>query len=199
MIKHIIFDMGNVLLRFDAEATARGAVGDHPEISKIVEYTVFTPEWKLLDNGLISEEEALSRMVARAPQYQKEITAMMSRWTQYLFPIEEMVPLIARLKEKGYSLHLLSNASLRFFEYSPSIPAIGMMDTINVSARIKLLKPQHEIYLRTLDEHHLPAAKCLFIDDLAENIAGAEAVGIHGHRFVGAVELERYLGSKSLL
>ena len=76
---------------------------------------------------------------------------------------------------------------------------IGMMDTINVSARMKLLKPQPEIYLRTLEEHHLPADECLFIDDLAENIAGAEAVGIHGHRFVGAVELERYLGSKSLL
>lgn len=199
MIKHIIFDMGNVLLRFDAEATARGAVGNHPELSKIVEYTVFTPEWKQLDKGILSEEEALSRMIARAPQYQEEITAMMARWTQYLFPIEEMVPLIARLKDKGYSLHLLSNASLRFYEYSPSIPAIGMMDTLNVSASMKLLKPQPEIYLRTLEEHHLKANECLFIDDLPENIAGAEAVGIHGHCFVDAAELENFLLSKGLL
>lgn len=199
MIKHIIFDMGNVLLRFDAEATARGAVGNHPELSKIVEYTVFTPEWKQLDKGILSEEEALSRMIARAPQYQEEITAMMARWTQYLFPMEEMVPLIARLKDKGYSLHLLSNASLRFYEYSPSIPAIGMMDTLNVSASMKLLKPQPEIYLRTLKEHHLKANECLFIDDLPENIAGAEAVGIHGHCFVDAAELENFLLSKGLL
>lgn len=199
MIKHIIFDMGNVLLRFDAEATARGAVGNHPELSKIVEYTVFTPEWKQLDKGLLSEEEALSRMIARAPQYQEEITAMMARWTQYLFPVEEMVPLIARLKDKGYSLHLLSNASLRFYEYSPSIPAIGMMDTLNVSASMKLLKPQPEIYLRTLEEHHLKANECLFIDDLPENIAGAEAVGIHGHCFVDAAELENFLLFKGLL
>lgn len=199
MIKHIIFDMGNVLLRFDAEATARGAVGEHPEIAQIVQHTVFTPEWKLLDHGLISEEEALARMVARAPQYEKEITGMMARWVCYLFPIEEMVPLIARLKEKGYSLHLLSNASLRFYEYSPSIPAIGMMDTVNVSASMKLLKPQPKIYLRTLQEHGLNADECLFIDDLPENIAGGEAVGIRGHCFVGAGELLEFLLSEGLL
>ena len=44
----------------------------------------------------------------------------------------------------------------------------------------------------------MPASRCVFVDDLRENVAGAEAVGMQGilHRDPAATiaELERALG-----
>jgi FMN phosphatase YigB (HAD superfamily) len=39
-------------------------------------------------------------------------------------------------------------------------------------------KPQPEIYLLAADRLGLAPARCVFVDDLRENCAGAEAVGM---------------------
>ncbi|XP_004342882.1 hypothetical protein CAOG_07809 [Capsaspora owczarzaki ATCC 30864] len=49
-----------------------------------------------------------------------------------------------------------------------------------MSFEVALMKPQREIYLRLLDEFHLRAGECVFIDDKPENVAGAVAVGMVG-------------------
>ena len=56
-----------------------------------------------------------------------------------------------------------------------------------------LLKPDAAIYYLFLDRHGLKAADCIFIDDSAANVAGAQAVGMHGHHFVDAEGLAREL------
>ena len=54
-----------------------------------------------------------------------------------------------------------------------------------MSAYYHLLKPSLEIYERFLQEFSLNPQECLFFDDLQENVDGAIACGIHGHRFCG--------------
>jgi HAD superfamily hydrolase (TIGR01509 family) len=56
-----------------------------------------------------------------------------------------------------------------------------------------LLKPHAAIYRLLLDRHGLKAADCIFIDDSAANVAGAKAVGMHGHHFIDAEGLAREL------
>ncbi len=68
-----------------------------------------------------------------------------------------------------------------------------------ISAKEKLLKPDPALYRRLLDRYRLKAEECLFIDDLRENIEGAERVGIKGHCFAGSEELERYLKRSGIL
>ena len=46
MIKHIIWDMGNVLLLFDSQQAVRDVLGDHPALSEIIQATTMAPEWK---------------------------------------------------------------------------------------------------------------------------------------------------------
>jgi HAD superfamily hydrolase (TIGR01509 family) len=74
----------------------------------------------------------------------------------------------------------------------------SLFDAIVISGEVGLHKPGPEIFELTLREIGLPAAECVFIDDLRENIAGAEAVGITGilHRGPDSTlpELERLLG-----
>jgi putative hydrolase of the HAD superfamily len=67
------------------------------------------------------------------------------------------------------------------------------------SCYLGLRKPEPEIYKRALDILGRPAERVLFIDDRAENVAGAVAAGMKAIRFEGAEALRRELGSLGVL
>ena len=62
MIKNIIFDMGNVLMRFDPMALASHFASSQEDQKLLCEHVFSGPEWYALDAGSIDEEDALSRM-----------------------------------------------------------------------------------------------------------------------------------------
>lgn len=195
MIDHIILDMGNVLLAFDPVQSVRDVLGDHPCIRQVVDATTRSPEWKALDQGVISEDEAVASMIQSAPSLQDEIRCFMEHWDEYLQPVPGMEQVVTELKHAGYSLHLLSNAGLRFHRYSLRFPVFSMLDTIHISAEMKLLKPDRQIYQKLLQELALTPENCLFIDDMEENVSGAQAVGIHSIRFVSCEDLRPKLAA----
>jgi putative hydrolase of the HAD superfamily len=57
------------------------------------------------------------------------------------------------------------------------------------SCYLGLRKPETAIYRRALEIVNRPPERVLFIDDRAENIAGAEAAGLQTVRFEGAETL----------
>ena len=61
------------------------------------------------------------------------------------------------------------------------------------SCYLGLRKPERAIYKRALDILGRPAQRILFIDDRAENVDGAAAVGLKAIRFEGAESLRREL------
>lgn len=67
------------------------------------------------------------------------------------------------------------------------------------SCYLGLRKPEPAIYRRALDILGRPAGRILFIDDRAENVAGAVAAGIKAIRFEGAEALRRELASLAVL
>jgi HAD superfamily hydrolase (TIGR01509 family) len=62
-----------------------------------------------------------------------------------------------------------------------------------------LRKPKVAIYQRALDILGRPARRVLFIDDRAENVAGAAKVGIKAIRFDGADALRQDLETLRVL
>jgi putative hydrolase of the HAD superfamily len=67
------------------------------------------------------------------------------------------------------------------------------------SCYLGLRKPEAAIYHRALDILGRPAERILFIDDRAENVAGAEAAGIKAIVFEGADTLREELVSLGVL
>jgi putative hydrolase of the HAD superfamily len=57
-------------------------------------------------------------------------------------------------------------------------------DRIVVSAEVGLIKPDPRIYRLALEALAVAPGEAVFVDDMPENIVGAEAVGMHGIRFV---------------
>ena len=192
MIRHIIFDMGNVLLRFDRELFLDrvGAAGE--DRKKLMEEVYLSVEWVMMDRGTLDEPEAEERMCARLPEgLHSAVHELTSRWDQPILPVAGMETLVRELKEKGCGIWLLSNASRRQHEYWPRCPGSDLFDGTLISADVGLMKPQREIYELCLERFGLKAEECFFLDDAPANIEGANRCGIAGCVFHGDAEQAR--------
>ncbi|MDO5417198.1 MAG: HAD family phosphatase [Lachnospiraceae bacterium] len=205
MIKNIVFDMGKVLVDYVADAVCRHYMEDEEEIKEVCTSVFVSPEWMLLDLGVIPEEEALRRMQARlSTGHAKEMAALSFwHWHEYnMWALEGMGELVAELKRLGYGIYLCSNASVRLLEcYKTVIPGIEYFDGVLFSAPEKCMKPQKEIYQRLFERFDLKPEECFFIDDQPLNIEGARSCGMDGYVYDGDREqlirkLEEVLGRK---
>ena len=183
MIRTIVFDMGNVLLRYSPVEIVRSVLCSHPREDDLVRAVFGAPEWSRLDEGVLTDGEAAAAMAARSPGLEREIRRVMADWPQGMRPVPGMEELGRTLKKQGYGLYPLSNASGRFHEYCACFPVFSCFDGLHISADLRLLKPDPEIYRQVLELHDLRPEESLFIDDLAENVAGARAAGMFGLRF----------------
>ncbi len=199
MIKNIVFDMGNVLLAYTPEEYIKTITQDETAAAAVLKELFQSEEWRQLDAGTITEEAAVAQVCARIPQYAAEVKKAMDNWHSDLTPMPGMPEIVIRLKEKGYKIYLLSNTSLRFFQYRDKVQMFRSFDGFIVSAKEKLVKPDVAIFECLCGRYGLLSGECLFIDDLQQNIAGAEKAEFHGHLFRGAEELSRYLEENHLL
>lgn len=191
MIKNIVFDMGKVLLGYDADRVCSRYMDDEEEKKAVCTSVFVSPEWLMLDMGVISEEEALERMQARLnTDHAKEMAALcLEHWHEYnMWPMESMGELVRELKGKGYGIYLCSNASLRLLKCYQMIPGIEYFDGILFSAQVKCIKPQREMYEHLFNRFSLKPEECFFIDDVALNIEGARACGMDGYCFADGDE-----------
>lgn len=190
--------MGNVLIEFNPLAYLSEIIKDPVVVEKVYQEMFGKTEWNELDRGAISEAEALAAIGARIPAYLQYVKHFMTTWFKKLKPIAGMFELIKDLKEKGYRIYLLSNASPRIYEYMNNIPAFRFFDGYLISCDIKVNKPDLEIYLALIRKYNLNASECIFIDDLERNIAGAKTAGWQGHVFKGTAELRQYLAEQNI-
>ncbi len=98
-------------------------------------------------------------------------------------PDPAMVGLVRDLRRQGLRTVLLSNS---WGEGYPEDLLRELFDTVVISGRIGLRKPDPRIFEHTLDAIGLPAHRCVFFDDAPVNVDGARAVGLHAHRHTDA-------------
>ena len=180
MIRNIVFDMGNVMIYFrkDLFLDQAGVSGeDRTLLARVVFDSL---EWARLDRGSLLEDEAERIMCARLPaRLHDKVHYFVYDWDKPLYPVRGMAPLVRELKEKGYGIYLLSNAASRQHEYWPRIPASRFFDGTLISADVKLVKPQPEIYRLLCETFSLIPDECVFIDDAINNAEGAFLCGMH--------------------
>jgi epoxide hydrolase-like predicted phosphatase len=90
---------------------------------------------------------------------------------------DNMTSLVTRAHAAGIRTGLLSNSWGNDYDRSDWLE---MFDAVVISGEVGMRKPEREIFELTLDRIGLPAGECVFIDDMAHNIAGAEKAGLTG-------------------
>ena len=99
-----------------------------------------------------------------------------------------MAELVRELKEAGYGLYLLSNASLRMPAYWPRVPGNEFFDGVLLSCQVRYVKPEQEIFRLLFERFGLKPEECFFVDDAPLNIEAAFCAGMAGAVFHGDAE-----------
>lgn len=186
MIKNIVFDMGNVLLLFDRSRFLDDVGVQGEDRTLLLNNVYLSLEWARMDRGSMTEAEAAASMCTHLPEHLHEKAhALVDKWDRPIYPVPGMAELVKELKEAGYGIYLLSNASYRQHEYWPRVPGNEYFDGTLISADEKLVKPEREIYELLCSRFGLVAEECVFIDDSTLNVEGAERAGLHGIVFHG--------------
>ncbi len=186
----LIFDFGNVIAHFDyARAAARvGApfgVGG-AELLGRARAAGLTEVVARYEAGRIETEEfiALARAttgLAVAPD------RFAAAWVE-IFSINAPVARLAgALKRAGYRLVLGSNTNALHSEHfrRQFAAELSCFDRLVLSHEVGHIKPSPEFYHACVEAAGVPAADCLFIDDLDENVEGARAAGLGAVHYVG--------------
>jgi putative hydrolase of the HAD superfamily len=103
------------------------------------------------------------------------------------------IEVLADLKAGGTRLALLSNAGPDFGSYFRHGPLSDWFEAFYVSGELRLLKPEAAIYRHVLDDLGITPAEMVFVDNRADNVAGAQDLGITGHVFTDAASLRAFL------
>lgn len=186
-IKNIIFDLGNVIIDLDLAKTdselATLLGEDFIEKLKSQNKQIIFNEFEM---GLCSEREFIETLQSVANQvvsYRRLVDA----WNAMLLktPLHRL-EMLEKLKSE-YQVFLLSNTNETHLAwvYDDLSKMYGILDFDTrffhkpyYSHIINLRKPNTDIYEFVLKDAGLVASETLFIDDNADNIAGANKVGI---------------------
>jgi len=185
-IKHIIFDLGGVILNIDYKLTEQAfidaGIKDFPVLySQLQQSDLFDR----FETGLITREEFIGALQKAATTPVSE-AQVVNAWNAMIldYPVRRLQ--ILQQLRLYYDLFLLSNtneihedAFNSLLMRTHGIPNIGVFfDKVYLSHKVGMRKPMTEIFDRVLNENSLKAAETLFIDDSAQHIEAAKLAGI---------------------
>ncbi len=181
-IEAVVFDLGGVCIDWDPRHLYRKLFeGDDAAMERFLA-EVCSPDWNAeLDAGR-SWAEAIETLSEEHPESRALIEAFRERWVEMLGgPIDDTVEILDRLRREGTSIYALSNWSAETYPIArPLFPFLEWFDGVVISGAEGVRKPDPRIFRVLLDRYGLTAGATAFVDDVAENIAAAEAVGLVG-------------------
>jgi putative hydrolase of the HAD superfamily len=189
MIKNIVFDMGNVLARFDAAEFCAARVEDKDDRALVCREVFNSVFWAMLDRGVITNEAAVSAMCKNLPaRLHADADWLVNHWYDHFTADAAMERFIAALREKVSGIYLLSNAGFDFYKFKPKIAALKYFDGLLVSCDVHLLKPDRAIFDALLSKFSLASEECFFVDDMSVNVEAALNRGFSGMVYRGEID-----------
>jgi glucose-1-phosphatase len=203
MLKNIIFDLGNVIINIDVQAPVRAfakiANKTVEEVQVIFEEKAFFRKFEI---GDLDEDEFRAYLCDSLGIIGLNDADFDAAWNTVLLDIPpKRIECIQQLKKQGYRLFLLSNTSPihiaethQILKRTTSIEKLDVLfDILFLSYQMKKMKPDNAIYEQLLVEAGINAEETLFLDDLADNINAASAMGIQTILVQKPTSIENYL------
>lgn len=176
--KHIIFDLGNVLIDIHPEATMEALAAHCEGKAEEIRDFFLSPAHLSYMTGEI-DSAAYYRAFCNQHHCTLDFADFVAIWNRLIgAPREEMGELAARLSA-SYTLSVCSNTDPLHWETARRrCDYLDHFSYFFLSFEMGWRKPAPEIFLRMLDALNAHPRQCVFIDDIAENIAAAEALGL---------------------
>ncbi|PIY69014.1 hypothetical protein COY90_02885 [Candidatus Roizmanbacteria bacterium CG_4_10_14_0_8_um_filter_39_9] len=182
MIKHIIFDLGNVLLdqkTVSADVYFASVLG----ISEMDSKTFYETYHGDAVKGSVSFVDLVSlyKENFKCDLSKEEIY---TRYKQlYIHDVKSvniaLIELIKRLKI-NYSIYMMTNTLQPHFDHWKTLDINHYFNRLFRSDADHFIKPEKESYLYVVNKIGAKAEECIFVDDLAINVRGAKDAGLQG-------------------
>lgn len=193
-ITAIIFDFGNVFVKWDAHALYQRFFPNPEAVDSFLQEIRFA-EWNAHQDAGRPFKKGITELSAEFPQHAELIQAYGTYWEESITEtLAGTVEIARKLKEAGWNLYLLSNFSAETFPLMlKRYEFLQLFDDLIISGEHKLIKPDPAIFELTLKRIKREAHECLFIDDSLANIQTANKLGFHTIHFQSPEQLERDL------
>lgn len=182
-IKLFIFDLGNVVLKFDHRIAIKNISGlsGLPE-NEVYESIFSSGIERLLDCGKINSREFYARISKKfiKPAGYKNFK---NAWAD-IFRVNPGIDRLLRKLKGKYKLCLLSNTNeLHFSFIKKQFPIAGIFDKYFLSYKLHICKPDKKIFTKVLVENKVLPEECIYVDDIEEYAREAEKLGFWALRY----------------
>lgn len=196
--KNIIFDFGNVLVRWEPVRSFLPYFGcDYKAFADFWDHVCDAEMRNRIDAGE-SQREVIAEYQHRFPEYAKALAMYFDNWEVALpGEVPGMLELVKELKSMpDVHIYGLTNWSMETFPQARQrFEILQQIDNYVVSGDVKMVKPNPAIFELLLNRFGLKAEDCVFVDDNAHNVDSARQLGMHGIVFEGAQSLRESLAT----
>jgi 2-haloacid dehalogenase len=198
-IKHIVFDIGKVLIHYDPHIPFSRLIPDEAERNWFFA-NVCTHDWNVEQDRGRTWTEAEALLIEIHPDRADHIRAFRKHWHEMVsHAYEDSVAIMEGLIAEGRDVTMLTNfASDTFREAQVRFPFLTRTRGVTVSGDVGLIKPDVAIYETHVTSFGLDPASTIFIDDAPANVAGARTAGWNAVLFTGAEQLRADLSAYGL-
>ena len=186
MIKHIVFDVGNVLLTWQPSHVV-SKLFPEKNAMEFTQALFKSPPWYDLNLGKITESEVLQIYHQTLGIDHEKLRRLLNEVKNSFSPVDNSLELLSSLYQSDYVLYALTDNVREIMSYLKS--KYNFWDKfkgIVVSADVGYLKPAPEIYNHLLSVHDINPKEAVFVDDHLPNVDGARRVGMQGIQFINA-------------
>lgn len=201
MIRNMVFDCSDTLLRFSALDELAKVVGDAARAAEIKAAIHQSRTWNLYDKGLMSEGGLREGILSLFDETDRPYAAWyLEHWLECYAPIPGMREIVAELKEKGWPLYILSDFPPCFGALRERFSELfSLFDDVAVSCECQMTKGDKGLFGYLLEKFALQAEECLFIDDVPRLVENARSLGFEGIVLKNAEDLRARLAEMGVL
>jgi FMN phosphatase YigB (HAD superfamily) len=178
MIKSIVFDLGKVLLEFDYRIAAR-SIAARGKLSpeQIWEVVSTSPLLLRYETGLMTSHE-FYREICDCTGYASGFEQFGTCFGDIFKPIEPMICLHDRLRQRGYPTYIFSNTNeLAIRHIRRNYAFFANFDGYVLSYEHRCMKPEAGLYEVVERVTGSSGEEILYFDDRPENVAAGAARG----------------------
>lgn len=197
-IKNVIFDIGNVMVRWSPLEIARLVYPEHPEPQQLLPSLFRRDVWRPLNIGTMTIEQAKQIYVDHGFSAD-DAQRLFYYVEQTLIPLYGSLNFLKRIKQAGYGVYALTDNIREIMVFlEDKYEFIPLFDGVICSAEVGEMKPDPVIYQALFDQFQLNPSECVFLDDMPHNVEGAQAVGMSAIQFFSVNQAERELNALGL-
>jgi len=196
----VVFDIGNVLVRWNPRNLFRKTMKDEARMERFLA-AALSMDFVSLTDIAADFSKAVAERAKAFPEFAHELHLFDERWIETIGgPIEENVALLRRLRAAGRPVYALSNfATVKFTIARQMFDFLNEFDHAVISGHVGAAKPDPRIFEILFERVGRRPQELVFVDDSLKNIKAARTLGMPAIHFRPGVDLKSELAAHGAL